>query len=175
VTIPRSVSVAVWAQLSKRITKPGYLVIIAFPSPLFLSSRGALVWNEIQFSDMAMDISGLGALNNTVGTGSITLLDVDQFLTNLVITVTVVERGVAIFQIADDAPEYADPVLIFQGITDGMTVDMSRGSITLDLIPSMSRTFSPRYYCAAETGMNWVPPNGTIITWGSEKITIERR
>jgi hypothetical protein len=175
-TTLRPVSSAVATQLARRITQPGFLIRIGFPQALYLSTRGNITWNDVLWEAWDVEVSGFdtsGARSAT--SGRLALIDTDdQVLAKLILNVGASERPVTIWQITSDAPAADDPVFWFSGVIDELDIDVAAGKISLSCLTPFAATFSPRFYVSAETGFANVPPNGTVIWWGDDKITLTR-
>lgn len=71
----------------------------------------------------------------------------------------------------------ADAVPLFIGIVDSTEIT-AEGRVIFNLVTEQLETLnSPRRYIKpgpVATGFNWVPPAGTILTWGNQTIRLER-
>lgn len=149
------------------ITTPAYLVELAYSSPVRLSSRGAQSWGGIIW------IGGnLGKLS--IGdSGSIELLNTDLAYSALILNEGAADIGCRVWKFYRDNPASNDPVLIFDGVTDGASIDKDR--VRVKISQENSRTlYSPRRFIGPSSGFNHLRPAGSRITWNGQTFVLER-
>lgn len=183
----RTVSVTLNNEVVKTSTSPGYLLDIPglTASTLALNSRSAdIVYNgktytgttDFNVSGISWDYTGAqkGRIevndNNTFAFSTIILGA--QRLAGLKLNIYMYYQGAVSLSTLDSS----DVVQIFSGTIDTCEISPS-GKITVSVTSEESTTLnSPRRYIKpgpVATGFNWIPPAGTIIYWGSEKLKIE--
>ncbi len=163
----RSLSPGTTAAIQQTITAPGFLVELAWPAIVRLSSRGTVDWGG-----QAWTGGRLGGV--TVGdSGTIDLINTDLGYSAMVLNHGAADVPVRVWKFYGDTPGEDDPVLIFEGATDG--ADIQPGRVRITLAPASHRTlYSPRRFIGPATGFTRLRPAGTRITWGGQTITLDR-
>lgn len=163
----KTLTLATQGATEQPITTPGFLVEIAWPTIVRLSSRAAVSWGGQAW------LSGrLGKVQAKDG-GTLELMNGDNAYSALVLNDGAADIGVRVWTFYTDTPAEDDPVLVFQGVADG--ADLAQDRVRLTLAAENARTlFSPRRFINRAAGFNHLRPAGTKITWGGQTITLER-
>lgn len=162
-TVPASITTAA----AQRITRPGYLVLIEFSTPLRLSSR-----NDQSYAGYTWTGGRLGKVDAGEGGGSIELMNGDLAMSALVLNEGMADRPVTVWEFHADNP--ADAVRIFSGVGDSSEIGKDR--VKVRLAPENRRTmYSPRRFINKASGFNTLAPAGTRIVWGGQAFILERR
>ena len=171
----RSLSDNSTSAISAPITSPGYLVSIDFDDPLYLSTRGDILWNSQTWHSYNIRLSGLNVSSTSAAmTGTMTIADPDFSFTTLTLESGIADRAINIYTFYGDAPGDDDPVLIFEGVGDSASFSPSTAQISITLILSSSqKMMCPRRYISKALGFNFLPPTGSIITWNNEQFVLQ--
>lgn len=167
----RTVSSPTTALLDDPVTQPGYLVQLDFDSEsLRLSTFGDLAWNSLPWIGANMTV------DNFAGDGKkarVALWDATAAFRTLCMTgAGIRNRGVTIWKAYFTALAAGDPVQVFAGVGD--QVSISKGKVTIDCARVNSRVMqAPRKRIGPATGFNFLAPPGTIVSWGDVQITLE--
>lgn len=164
----RSLTAATQAETAKTVTTPAFLVEIGWSTPIRLSSRGDQSWNAQTWTG-----GRLGKVQVGDHGGTIELNNSDLAYSALALNEGAADIPVTIWKFYGDNPATADPVPIFEGVTDGADLDLGR--VRLSLAQEAARTlYSPRRFIGPATGFNHLCPAGTKITWGGQTYILER-
>ena len=164
----RTLSTPTQTETAKLITTPAFFVELVFSTILRLSSRGDQSWGSQTW------VGGrLGKLQ--VGDkGRIEIINTDLAYSALVLNEGASDIGCRVWKFYGDDPASDDPVLVFDGVTDG--ADIRNDVVMLKLLAHGNRAFySPRRFIGPATGFNHLRPSGTTMTWGGQTFTLERR
>lgn len=169
----RTLSSSLISDLGLTVTRPGYLVEIAFSTTLRLSTLGDISFNGTSWTAADMRVSGLSADGRATQSGSITFANTWADYGVLVLDEGVADRPVRIWVCHAGAPD--DAVKVFDGVGDEASFD-ARGRLTLQLASSAMRSaFWPRRRINAANGFATLMPAGTRLTLGGQPYVIERR
>jgi hypothetical protein len=150
------------------IIKPGYLVEIAWPTIVRLSTRGNQTWGGYAWT------RGKIISIRPMDGGSLELLSADTGFQAMVLTHGASDVGCRVWSYYADALGDDDPILVFAGVLDGAS-EISRDKVALGLSAEHARTlYSPRQRLGPEIGITRMSPAGTRITWGGQTYTLER-
>lgn len=169
----RTLGGATTTEVGAAVTRPGYLIEIAFSTTVRLSSRGTIDWSGQTWSAYDCSVRGLAADSAEVQTdGALDIGNADLAMSAYILGDGVSGRAVRVWKFYGDATALADPVLLFDGIADEAVIaDDGRVSITLQ--QAGGRTlYCPRTYITPDAGFNWLPAQGQKITWNGETITL---
>lgn len=170
----KTVTVQVQTEIAQPVTKPGYLVEIAFSTPLRLSSRGDINWNGGVFITWGFDVQIDVDATRSALAGSVVLNNTENALGTLVLLEGVADRQIKVWQIYGDAPGLYDVVPHFFGSCDEASIDPTNGRVSISVMQSGGVTlYAPRTYITREAGFNFLPAAGTIIPWGGEQYRLE--
>lgn len=164
----RSLSTVTDAATQATVTTPAYLVEIVWSTIIRLSTRGDQSWGGQAWSG-----GRLGKVQPGADRGRIELINSDLAYSALVLNEGAADIGCRVWAFYGDNPAVDDPVLVFDGVTDG--ADIAPDRVTLTLAPERARTlYSPRRFIGPATGFNHLRPSGSRLTWGGQTITLER-
>ncbi len=166
--MPRTVSAVTETNISKAVTEPFYLVYIGYGTPLRKSSGGTVTWNGETWTADDMLVTVAPDRN----TGTLKIQNTDYVFGGVVLTTTIADVPIKIYEAHGDSLEVADVELLFDGVGSGadpdirwVVVDLEKGSTGV--------MFSPRVKCTKEIGFNHLPVDGMTISWGGEQYTLE--
>lgn len=163
----RTVPASIEAAAAQRITRPGYLVLIEFSTPLRLSSR-----NDQSYGGYTWTGGRIGKVDAGEGGGSLELMNADLAMSALILNEGMADRPVSVWEFHTDNP--TDVVQVFSGVGDSSEIGMDR--VKVRLAPENRRTlYSPRRFVNAGSGFNTLAPAGTRIVWGGQAFVLERR
>lgn len=166
----RTLSGTLATELGLTITRPGYLVSIAFGTPLYLSTLGDLSFNGRTWVGADVKVSGLRTDEKSQQSGTISFGNMNLAYGSLVLNEGVADRAIEIYSVWAGAP--ADAMLEFSGTGDSADVGER---VTITLSQSKSRVlYSPRRFIGASTGFNTLLPNGTTIKIGQQSYILKR-
>lgn len=164
----KSLTAPMAAAVATTITTPAYLVELGWTTVLRLSSRGDQSWDGQTW------VGGrLGKVSLSAAQGSIEIGNSDLAYSALILTESAADIGCRAWKFYGDNPANDDPIMIFDGILDGATIDRDR--VVLTLAQANRRTmYSPRLFIGPENGFHHLAPTGTRITWGGQTYILER-
>jgi hypothetical protein len=176
----RALSPAFAAGAAAAPSSPGFLVEIAFSVPFRASSRGDLRFNGSPFNQWGFTVTGLSA-NATDSSlrGVLNINDLDRTVTAYVLTEGVAEKRVRVWEFYGDVASGTDieawnPLCVFDGYGDAVSIDPGKGRITITLMPAAGVVeYVPRMRITRENGFNWIPPKGKVIDFAGEKFTLD--
>ena len=170
----RTLSTALSTAVGLDVVSPGYLVEVAFASPLRVSSRGTLSWSGNSWTAWDVRVQGLSVeAGGATANGTLVLGNADYTISALVLSEGVANRAVNVWAFYGEAPATADPVQIFAGVADDVQIDPTRGVVTLQLVQANAAAlFAPRFYITPESGFSHLPAPGTVIDWDGERYQI---
>lgn len=170
----RLISPATLAATRATVTSPGYLVEIDFSTPVYLSSRGLMVWSGQNWVPwgigVALEFDGANSSLN----GTLRLLNTDLAIGALVLGEGIAGKAIQIWSFYGDAAlADDDPEPIFSGVGNGAEIDPDSGIVTISMQQVGGTTlYCPRTYINAASGHSFVPPTGTIINWNGETFVL---
>lgn len=165
----RTLTVTMESSVNSTVTKPGYLIEIGFSTTLRFSTLGDVTWAGNAFSG-ARSISVRGL---TDAAGTIEFGNADDGLTALLLNEGVADKSVRVWVADANALGDDDPVLIFDGVGDEVTVSTEKATVTL-AAPSSQVLMSPRRFVGPSSGFNYLTPAGTTVKIGNTTLTLER-
>lgn len=123
-----------------------------------------------------MKLGGLVAdASQSVASGSITLGNTDFSLSATILNEGIADRSINIWKFYGYAPGATDPVQIFAGVGANVSSESKRNAITITLQQAGGKTaYTPRRYITNEQGFSVIPPEGQVIAWNNEVITLRR-
>lgn len=169
----RTLAGATSTELAAAVTRPGYLIEIAFSTTVRLSSRSTVDWSGQTWAAADFSVSGLAADSASTATdGTVSFGNADLSMSAYILGDGVAGRAINIWKFYGDAAPIGDPVLLFSGYGDDATID-DRGRASVSLQQAGGRSlFCPRTYITPESGFNWLPPQGQKITWNGETVVL---
>lgn len=159
------------ALIDDPVTQPGYLAQLDFDAEsVRLSTFGPLTWNSLPFIGANMTIDGFAGDGKKA---RIALWDADAAFRTLCLTgAGIRNRSVTIWKAYAPALAVSDPVQIFYGVGDQVTI--AKGKVAIDCSRINSGVMkAPRLRITPSTGFNFVAPPGTVVNWGDVQITLE--
>jgi hypothetical protein len=170
----RTISAALTTAIGLDVVAPGYLVEIAFGTPLRLSSRGTLSWSGSAWTAWDVRVQGLGiSAGQSSGAGSLSIGNADYSVSALVLGEGIANRVVNVWAFYTESPATADPVHVFAGVADDAQIDPTRGVVTVSLVQTNARAlFAPRLYITPESGFSHLPAPSTVIDWDGERYVL---
>lgn len=169
----RTLGGATTTEVGAAVTRPGYLIEIAFSTTVRFSSRGTISWSGQTWTAYDCNVRGLGVDSSEVQTeGALDIGNADLVMSTLILSEGVSGRAVRVWKFYGDASALADPVLLFDGMADEATIS-DNGRVLITLQQAGGRTlYCPRTYITPDAGFHWLPPQGQKITWNGETITL---
>ena len=169
----RSLSAPLLAALAATITRPGFLVVIAFASgTLTLSSRGTVTIGATTYTAADMDIAGLGADAKGEQRGTLRLGNTDGAIGVIVLNEANADWAVWVYVYDAAAILAGDVVEIFAGAGNGAVLD--ERWVTIELTSERTSTqFIPAQYLTQEQGFSFLPPAGMRIVTPAGIYTLE--
>lgn len=169
----RTVTAKVQTAIESAGTRPGYLMLLGFTTPLRLSTRGSVIWDGQTWAATPFRLNGPSLSEGGGLSGAFVLQNMDNGIGATVLNEGVRGKTCQIWALYGDAPYAAsDPVMIFDGVMDGVPQLDDYATITFRSDRSRT-TFCPRIRLAPPL-CNHVPPTGTVITGNGVALTLER-
>lgn len=167
----RTLTPAMQAATAARITRPLHLVQLDSTPPLRFCTLQTLTLMGASWQEAGLQINGLGG----DGAPSLVFTDPDGAIATAVLQGLLDDVPVTVW--AGDAAALADtdPVIVWQGATDGASIDPA-GRVTLNLssAPSIA-LYAPRLFYGPALGMNTMIPAGAVVKVGDKTYTVERK
>ena len=167
----RTLTPAMQAATAARITRPLHLVQLDSTPPLRFCTLQTLTLMGASWQEAGLQINGLGG----DGAPSLVFTDPDGAIATAVLQGLLDDVPVTVW--AGDAAALADtdPVIVWQGATDGASIDPA-GRVTLNLssAPSVA-LYAPRLFYGPALGMNTMIPAGAVVKVGDKTYTVERK
>ena len=179
----RTLTPAMQAATAARITRPLHLVQLDSTPPLRFCTLQTLTLMGASWQEAGLQINGLGG----DGAPSLVFTDPDGAIATAVLQGLLDDVPVTVW--AGDAAALADtdPVIVWQGATDGASIDPAgratdgasidpAGRVTLNLssAPSIA-LYAPRLFYGPALGMNTMIPAGAVVKVGDKTYTVERK
>lgn len=159
-------------RVTSRFTKPGHLVEITFDTGIIvtISSRSTITWNGYTWLAYNLRVQGLTADGRAGQSGTLIVTSVATEFLSLLLNYGIADKRIRVWIFDADALAVADPVIIYDGFGDDVSVDNKK--VTLRLSPG-TMSFAPRRYMNAANGFSWLPLRGQVLQWGGEVYEIE--
>lgn len=165
----RTLSASLLAEQGLTVTRPGYLVSIAFSTPVYLSTLGDITWNGHDWLATDLRVQGLAVDERGAQNGTLSLGNADLAFGTLVLSEGVAERAIVVYAVWAGVVE---PITLFSGYGDGCEVG---DRVSIDLaVTSRGATFSPRRFINAASGFATLIPAGTTLAGAAGSVTLER-
>lgn len=159
-------------ELGLTLTRPGYLIEIAYSTVLRLSTLGDISWNSYNWVATDAQVSNLSQDGKGFNTSGLTIGNTDTAMGALVLTEGANDIVVKIWACYAGATASGDPVQVFQGVTDG--ADIAADKVTFQMVSQNNQTLeSPRVFISQLTGFSYLKPAGATVSVGSETFTLE--
>jgi len=168
----RTLTPSMQAATAARVTRPFHLVRFDASPPLRFCTLQNLTILGADWLQVDMQISGLAGS----GTPSIAFGDPDGAMATAVLQGLLDDVPVTIWTGDAAALADADPVIQWQGATDGASIDPASGrvSVSLSVAPSAA-LYAPRLLYGPSMGMGTMIPAGAVIRVGDKTYTVERK
>lgn len=168
----RTLSSGTQVEVEKKDTELGWLAEISFESVTFrVSSYGNLTWNGQAYAGAALQVSGI---DGDVNGAQLRFFDQDASIRTLCLTGKGVRnRAVRIWKFYVNALGTSDPMCIFVGVGDELTI--GGGYVTVSCTREGGNVlFAPRRRLGPGTGANFLMPPGSILPSGARTIIPQR-
>ena len=168
----KTLSAALDAALAQTITQPGHLVRIDFATPLYLSSRGQVVFAGNTFVAADIRVSGIRSDGRGRSGGELTWGNADLAASALLLGEGIADKRVRVWSF--DATETgAENILpAFDGVGDSARI--GQPCVVQLTSEGSSVAFSPRRFVGPGTGFNHLSAAGRVIRIGGDTLTLER-
>lgn len=169
------VSANVSTEVARTVTRPGYLVEIAFSTPFRISTRGDINWNGAVFITWGAEVDIEVDASRSALAGTLRLHNTENALGTLILLEGIADRPIRIWSFYGETPGLFDAVPQLFGVGDGASIDPGKGTVTISVMQAGGTTlYSPRSYITREGGFNFVPAAGSLYSWGGEQFRLER-
>lgn len=170
----RTLSSAAQAALAATVTRPIYLIEIAFSPVSRLSTAGDVTWNSLSWSGgERVAVSGLSADGSGRQSGRVVIGNADLVFGALVLNNGVADRAVTIWSGDAAALATGDLEMVFSGVIG--SAETSIEQVVLNLTSQGSRaTVCPRRRIDASSGFNHLTPAGKQLRLGNITYTLQR-
>lgn len=163
---------ALQAATAARITQPLHLIQIDAAPVLRFCTLQTVALNGHAWQGTPLQINGLGG----EGGPSLVFNDPDTAIATAVLQGLLDDVPVSIWTADAAALADADPVLQWQGATDGARIDPESGRVTIGLtLAAAAALHAPRLLYGPAMGMNTMIPAGAVIKVGDKTYTVERK
>jgi hypothetical protein len=166
----RTVTAALQVELSKTITRLGYLLSFTFPagSPIRMCNIGTVNWMGSPYIDYDFTLSGIGSAAERTAEPSLSIQNLDSVIAATFIDANFALVTVDAWQVAPAAVStLADVVSLGRYMVGEYDLELEK--MTMHLIPEGAiDDFSPRLRVDPANGLKFALPRGKKIPWGSE-------
>lgn len=170
--MPRAISSALQVELSKPVTRVGYLVELSTSPVLRWCDVGTVNWNGFVWVAYDLQLSGLGGSAERAGNVSLTVQNLDNAAAASLIDADMSSVICDVYQIAPAATAVEDVVHIGRYMLGDMEIEVD--SLKAELVPENSlQDFSPRRRIDPSFGFKFALPEGTQIVWENEIYVVE--
>lgn len=170
----RTLSTPTGDRVDLEATQPGYLVLIEFSTPQRFSTRGDVTWNSLVYTSADLSVRGLVWDGKAEQNGTLNFTSLDNALITLILSEGVAGRRVAIWKFYEGAVAVGDPLMLFDGHGDSLSINPETSDVTITLKGAGSTTqFTPRRFISKPV-FNFLPAPGTVFQMGNQTITLER-
>lgn len=176
----RAVTAALQAELSKTVTRLGYLARITLSvvagatrssQVLQWSNLGDVTYAGTLWVGVDLDVQNLKFDANQDPTCSIKVQNLDNQLSAFMLTVDMTDATVELYQFAPAALANGDAVQLALMVVDDCTIDLDY--IQMKLVPAAGAyAWSPRRRVDSAYGFGYALPAGSILPWGSETFVL---
>jgi hypothetical protein len=161
------------AGLSGKITDPvtakRWLLYMAYePEVRLYSGQGSVSWGGFSWMSFPFEVRGPRFTSTGGGSAEITFSNLDRTLSGLFLGSQGVEGVPATIYYYDRG----DAVELLDGYLD--SADISRRAVVKMITEDMTSRSAPRLIAGPPLA-NWITPSGTKISWGTERIEVNRR
>ena len=171
----KALTSATIAEQALTVTRPGYFIRLGYSAVLRLSTMGDLSWAGQAWSSASIRVSGLGQDGGAANTGTITLGNADLAYGALILNEGASDIPGSVWAVYAGATASGDPVLQFEGVTDGATFSEDHMQVSMSLVAQgVTTLYSPRRFINKASGFNFLQPAGTKIVFGNETFVLER-
>jgi hypothetical protein len=171
----RTLSDALNTAQGKPVTRPGYLIYIAFNQPLRYSTQGDVEWPSgqvwqsanVMVSDLRVDAAQIS--------GTLKIGNVDDVIGSLLLTYGISDRAIQIYGFDAGIGSVlgaTDPVFLASGVGGEATVDVDAAQITVR--SAKEYVYAPRQFVTPANGFTTVVPVGKTFRIGQTIYTVER-
>jgi hypothetical protein len=168
----RTLSGPLAAAIAATSVAPGFLVSIAFPTPVYFSSRGDVTYSSQLYSSQAMNVAGYAADGNAEQRAVLKIQNLDDALAALILNYGIAERAITISIFYGDGPTITDVVKVFEGVGDKAEILEREVSITL-ASQALQTLVAPRDVISKGNGFNWLPASGSKLSWNGDTIIFQ--
>jgi len=168
----RTLSATLETGLAGPVIQPLFLVQMGFSAALYLSSRGDIAdWNGIAWTGSGIAVGQISQDNAGIIQTNLTMLNGDASISALLLSEGARNIAVSIWKSDGTALAVGDPELLFEGVTNGASIDRDQCRIAL-----RSDADGLNIACRQPVGppvFNHIPAPGTELAWGGEKIDLD--
>lgn len=169
--MPRSVSAALQIELSKVVTRVGYLLSVNAAPALRWCNLETVNWNGMVFVDYGFEVSGVGGSVDGPAAAVLSVQNLDNAVAAAFAVIDVTTTTVDLWQVAPAATATADVVKLGRYLLGPMQIELER--LTVRLIPENSLdAFSPRRRVDQANGFFYALPEYSKIPWESEVYVV---
>ena len=168
--MPRVVSTKTEQEAAKTVTRPIYLVSFSYDPYIRFSSGPTLTWRGVQWDAKDLIVSiGADGRSGQVQIGNIDLAFGQKILADGLYGITI-----RVYQLLG-SPPFAndDGERLYEGAGGQAAIDDRWVSIPL-VGPHNAPQFFPFYRMDEANGFDYLPPDGTKISWGGEVFEFKR-
>lgn len=170
--MPKSISVALQAELDKTVTSIGYLVQWNMAPIIRWSDLGDITWNSLIWVSADFKITGLRFDPEKDLEATISIQNLDNTIGALFLTTQMADVTVDIYQVSRGALAVVDVVKLGSFAVDKSEIKIDRVIVQLVAMSSLY-SFSPRRRIDPYNGFNYAMPSGSVIIWENEIATVE--
>lgn len=167
----RTLTSATQTELTRTVTRPGYLVEIN--GTLRYSSFGAVTWNSLSWADNDVRVRLPKQDGTATSDVTVTLGNAAQALTAVLLAANYAGASLKVWKAYRAALATADPALVFDGVVSDTAITPEWATLN-GTSERLEWSTCPRLRINKATGFNALLPAGTRVTLGNQTIIIER-
>lgn len=168
--MPRTITPAQIAELSKNVTTPVYLVQLMFNTPIYYSSKQQVVYAANTYVPDKLAKVTLSDSNGIIS-GNLKISNIDLSIGAIALAETLQGKVCNIYTVTTSLSTATDTTLLLEGVVSGVS-SISEKEVILDVNSiNANIAYSPRIYCAPPL-FNHAIPSGTIIVWNGNSYEL---
>jgi hypothetical protein len=172
----RTLSSALVTELGLTVTRPGFLVDVAFSTPLRLSTLGAISFGGNAYAAGAVRVAGLSWDGRASQSGALHFDNLDNALSAFLLNEGIAGRAINVFAVYAGATASGDIVQAFAGQGKLFELDPDGGMAVVQIVTGKANAlYAPRSFINKANGFNYLDPSGKIYYVGGQKYRLERQ
>ena len=175
-TISRSIGSDTGTEVAIDFTRPVHLVKMEFPSATsYMSTGPQITFDSNVYLEGQVNVGTFTWSSDGIQKGKINIHNENNVAAGLILNEGVNDISISIYlTYMIVGGSNSTPELLVSGVMDGGDLTAESLSISVVSTKSSAQYIPNRYYTEAEN-FRHLPVDGSVITWGGEKFTLEQR